>query len=73
MQPARRDTCFKGLMAANRDHKSLWRHAGSVGTSNAVLCRATTDLQMLTTRTPREPTPTRAFPGPPPPLGATAF
>jgi glycogen debranching enzyme len=55
LRPPRRDTFFKGLMAANRDHKSLWRHAGSLETSNEVLnevlCRATADLQMLITET----------------------
>jgi glycogen debranching enzyme len=47
---------FKGLMAANRDHRSASRHAGSVETSNEVLnealCRAMADLRMLITETP---------------------
>jgi glycogen debranching enzyme len=56
LRPPTRDTFFKGLMAANRDRKSLWRHAGTVETSNEVLNealrRATADLHMLTTETP---------------------
>ena len=47
---------FKGLMAANRDHRLSARHAGAVETSNAVLnealCRAMADLRMLITDTP---------------------
>jgi glycogen debranching enzyme len=48
-------TFFKGLMAANRDHRFVSRHAGAVETSNEVLnealCRAMADLRMLMTET----------------------
>jgi glycogen debranching enzyme len=56
VQPPRRMSFFKGLMAANRDQKSACRHAGAVETSNEVLnealCRAMADLRMLITKTP---------------------
>jgi glycogen debranching enzyme len=56
-QPPRRITFFKGLMAANRDHRSASRYAGAMETSNEVLnealCRAMADLRMLITQTPQ--------------------
>jgi glycogen debranching enzyme len=56
LDPPRRMTFFKGLMAANRDQRSASRHAVAVETSNQVLnealCRAIADLRMLITQTP---------------------
>jgi glycogen debranching enzyme len=56
LNPPRRMTFFKGLMAANRDQRSASRHAVAVETSNQVLnealCRAIADLRMLITQTP---------------------
>ncbi|SEE41297.1 Glycogen debranching enzyme (alpha-1,6-glucosidase) [Rhizobiales bacterium GAS191] len=56
LQPPRRMTFFKGLLAANRDRRSSSRYAGTVETSNQVLnealCRSMADLHMLITETP---------------------
>src|SRR5260370_36479044 len=57
---------FKGLMAANRDHRWASRHSGSIETSNQVLnealCRAMADLRMLMTETPEGPYPYAGIP-----------
>ena len=52
-----RASFFKGLTAANRDHRAASRFAASIETSNDVLneglCRAMADLRMLITETPQ--------------------
>jgi glycogen debranching enzyme len=55
-RPPERVTFLKGLMAANREHRSASQYVGAVETSNGVLnealCRAMADLRMLITETP---------------------
>jgi glycogen debranching enzyme len=66
LQPPPPLSFFKGLMAANRDHRLSSRRAGAVETSNEVLnealCRAMADLRMLITATPEGPYPYAGIP-----------
>src|SRR5260370_11585367 len=65
-QSPARVSFFKGLMAANRDHRLASRHSGSIEASNQVLnealCRAMADLRMLMTETPEGPYPYAGIP-----------